>query len=406
MDRHSSHSLRRYLAGAVLVRLADEGSRVALVLLALDRTRSAGLGGALVAALLIPHVVAAPGVGLLTDRARRPHQVVGVAALGFSCALAVAATAVGRVPLVAILAVLLVGGACGPALLGGLTSQLSALVPERALPRAFGLDSLSYNVSGIAGPALAGLLSGVATPGVATLALAGSAAAGALVLASLPLERRSRAVADRPAPRLRDGMLVLLRDRVLGIVTAATSLGQLGAGALPVVAAVLAARLGVPAAGGWLMTAVAAGGLLGSVAWTWRPLPAGRAPAVVMAGSIGMGAPLALVGASPSVLATAGLFVAAGFFLGPLTGALFTTRQDHAPEELQAQVFSLGAGLKTTSAAAGSALAGSIATMPTSGQFLLVAACPVVAGGLGALLLAAVRPRRCRARGAVPAPDG
>jgi MFS family permease len=390
MDQPTSRTLRRYLAGAVLVRLADEGARVALVLLALDRTSSAGLGGGLIAALLIPHVVAAPAVGLVTDRARRPRRVIATAALGFACALAAAPAGLGRVPLAAIVVVLLAGGACGPAVLGGLTSQLSALVPEPALPRAFGLDSLAYNVSGIAGPAVAGLLSGVATPAVATLALAGSAATGAVVLASLPLERRSRQGVDHPPSRLRDGAVAMVSDRVLGVVTAASSLGQLGAGALPVVAALLTSRLDVPAASGWLMTAVAAGGMVGSLTWTWKPVRARRAPLVTMLASIGVGAPLALVGGSPSLLVTAGLFALSGFFLGPFTGALFTTRQNRAPDHLRAQIFSLGGGLKTTSAAAGAALAGTLTHMPTSAQFLLVAGCPLLAGGLGALALGAL----------------
>lgn len=43
-----------YLSAAVLARIADEGARVSLVLLALDRTGSAAIGGTMVAALLIP----------------------------------------------------------------------------------------------------------------------------------------------------------------------------------------------------------------------------------------------------------------------------------------------------------------------------------------------------------------
>ena len=187
--------LRRYLAGAVLTRMADEGARVALVLLALDRTGSAGAGGALVAALLVPHVVAAPAVGLLTDRARSPRLVLAAAAVGFATALAAVAFSLGRVPLALVLVVLLAGGTCGPALTGGLTSQLAALVPERSLPRAFGLDSLSYNVSGIAGPAVAGLCATLVGTGVATVALAMSAARAAACW------RRCRSHAGASAPR-------------------------------------------------------------------------------------------------------------------------------------------------------------------------------------------------------------
>jgi MFS family permease len=395
-DHSRMRRLRRYLVGAVLVRLADEGSRVALVLLALDRAGSAGFGGILIAALLIPHVVAAPAVGLITDRARRPQWVIAVAALGFALGLAIAALTVGRAPGALPIVVLLAGGACGPALLGGLSSQLGSLVPASSLPRGFGFDSLSYNVSGIAGPALAGLLSGLATPAVATFVLAASAAGGAIVLATLPLERRPGHGGECRTPRLRDGTLVLLRDRVLGVVTAVSCVGQLGAGALPVVTAVLCGRLDDPAATGWLLTAVALGGLLGSLFWTWRPLPAPRAPLVVTLTSVGIGLPLGLVACSPSPSAAALLFALSGFFLGPFAGALFTTRHDHSPPRLRAQVFSLGAGLKTTSAAIGAALAGTVAHLPIATQLLLVAACPVVAGVVGTLLLPYAHPRRAR----------
>jgi hypothetical protein len=266
-----------------------------------------------------------------------------------------------------------------------LTSQLPALVPEAALPRAFGIDSLTYNVSGIVGPAVAGACAGLATPGVATVVLAASAACGAAVVATLPLARRPAAA--RPHPPLAAGAAVLVRDRVLAAVTLGSGLGQLGPGALPVVAAVAAGRMHAPAASGWLMTAVAAGGLLGSLMWTWRPAASRHAPAVVMACLVGVGVPLALGAAASSIATLALLFAASGIFLGPFTGALFTARQDRAPEELRAQVFALGAGVKTTTAAAGAALAGTIAQVPTATLLLLAGASPVLAGALGAVLL-------------------
>jgi hypothetical protein len=58
-SRTERAGLRRYLGAAVLIRLADEGARVALVLLALKRLNNAAVGGLLVPTLLIPPVVAA-----------------------------------------------------------------------------------------------------------------------------------------------------------------------------------------------------------------------------------------------------------------------------------------------------------------------------------------------------------
>src|SRR3954463_14486104 len=98
----------------MLLRLADEGARVVLVLLALERGRGAAVGGLLVAALLVPHVVAAGAVGARADRSAGPRRVAAVAAAGFGVALGIAALAVGRLPTPLVLGVLIAGGCCGP----------------------------------------------------------------------------------------------------------------------------------------------------------------------------------------------------------------------------------------------------------------------------------------------------
>jgi MFS family permease len=394
-SRTGTRGLQRYLITAVLVRLADEGARVGLVLLALERTKSAAVGGLLVAVLLVPQVVAAPAIGLLTDRARQPRWVLTISVAGFAASLAAVAFLLGRVPLPVVVAILLLGGCCGPSLTGGLTSQLPTLISESSLPRAFGADSLTYNVSGIAGPALAAVIAGAASAGTATFALAGAAAAGALVLATLPipLHRRSH---DQQKASLTAGFRALLGHRVLGTVTASSTLGQLGLGALPIVAAVLASRQHQPAATGWLMTAIAVGALIGSLLWTWRPVQPAHTPLTVMIALVATGAPLAVAAATTSSLTlTALLFGIAGIAVGPFTGAMFTTRKLYAPDEVQAQVFTISAGLRLTMAAAGAAVGGALAGLPSPTQLIFVASAPLLAGGLGAL---ALRTRAVRAR--------
>jgi hypothetical protein len=135
------------------------------------------------------------------------------------------------------------------------------------------------------------------------------------------------------------------------------------------------------------MTAFAVGALLGSISWILRPATPWQAPAVVMASLVLTGTPLVVAAGSPAPGPLAGLFVVSGFFVGPLTGALFTTRQDHAPDAVRAQVFTLGAGLKITAAAVGVATAGALAQAATATQLLLIAACPILAGAVGALAL-------------------
>jgi MFS family permease len=385
--RSGTKGFQRYLITAVLIRLADEGARVALVLLALERTNSAAVGGLLVAVLLVPQVVAAPAIGLLTDRASQPRWVLTLSVAGFAASMATVAFLLGRVQLPVVVLLLLVGGCCGPSLTGGLTSQLPRLVSESSLPRAFGADSLTYNVSGIAGPAIAAVIAGAAGAVTATVALAGTAATGALVLATVPIPPQ-----DRPPEgerlQLTAGFRALFADRVLGTVTASSSLGQLGLGALPIVAAVIASRQHQPAATGWLMTAVAVGALVGSLLWTWRPAQPARMPMTVMIALIGTAVPLAIAALTTSSLPlTAVLFGLSGISAGPFAGAMFTTRKLYAPDEVQAQVFTISAGLRLTMAAAGAAIGGALAGLPSPTLLIFVAVAPLVAGGLGGLML-------------------
>jgi len=191
-------------------------------------------------------------------------------------------------------------------------------------------------------------------------------------------------------PPLIGGVRAILADRVLRTVTVASSPFQLGPGALAAVAAVFATAHGRPAAPGWLLTSVAVGGLSGSL-WS-RPAAPAHAARTVMFALIGVGAALALAAATTLWLVpTAALFALSGAFLGRFTGVLFTTRQAHAPEAVRAQLFTISAGLKTTTAAAGAALGGSIAHLPPSDQPLLLGSSPFLAGAHGILALAIAR---------------
>jgi hypothetical protein len=79
-----------------------------------------------------------------------------------------------------------------------------------------------------------------------------------------------------------------------------------------------------------------------------------------------------------SLTLTAMLFGISGIAIGPFTGALFTTRKNYAPNEVQAQVFTISAGLRLTMAAAGAAIGGAMAGLPSPTQLLLVASGPTV----------------------------
>lgn len=394
--------LVHYALAALAVRLADTGARVALTLLALERTGGAAAGGVLVAAMLVPHVVAAPVAGLLADRARRPQLLTGAAALLLAGALAVAAVGVGRWPLAVAVGGLLLAGCGGPLLTGGLSSRLGEIVAAERLPRAFGVDAATYNVAGLAGPAVAAAVTALWSAGAATAVLAGLAVVGAAAVATVPMRGGGGAAAAAPA-RLRDGATAIGRSRTLAVVTGTTTLGDVPGGMLPVAAALVAAAAGHAEVAGWLVTSMAGGALLGSLAWTVRPAPAERALPVLAGALVLAGVPLAAAavpGLSLTVVAV--LFAVAGVAQGPLVGAMFTARQVHAPAAVRGQVFTIAAGLRTTAEALGAGLAGLLAGLGAVTVLGTAAAFPLAAAGAG---FAAVRSRRCGRRAAADSPD-
>jgi hypothetical protein len=270
---------------------------------------------------------------------------------------------------------------------GGLTSRLAALAGPGHEARAFGLDSLFYNVAGMAGPAAVGLVAATAGPSTATLTLAVAAGLGALGVATLRLSASDTAAGETRTAGMFNGARAIAQDPALRALTLTTSLGQLGPGGLAVVATTLAAAAHEPAWAGPLLSVIAGGAFVGSLLWTWRPLPASRAPGVTAWAMAGVGVPLALAAAVHSLALTAALFGLSGLFTGPFAAALFLARNQLAPEAIRTQVFTIGAGLKVAASALGAGLIGLAAHLPGSDQLLIVAASPIVAGMAGGVLL-------------------
>ncbi|WP_033262777.1 hypothetical protein [Amycolatopsis vancoresmycina] len=125
--------LARYLTAAVLVRGADSGATVGLLLLAADRHQPAAAGGLLVAALNAPHL-AGPWLAAQLDRARDRRHLLAAAYVGYGVALAAGALALGKLPTVVPIAAVALAGACGPLLTGGLSSVLGDLASTRDAP--------------------------------------------------------------------------------------------------------------------------------------------------------------------------------------------------------------------------------------------------------------------------------
>ncbi|MFG2890620.1 MFS transporter [Streptomyces sp. NPDC048248] len=385
-ERGASPGLRRYLATAFLARLADEGMSVAVLLLTLQRTAGAAQGAFILTAWMAPHVIAAPLVGAMASRLRRPRLFYFGTLGGFAAAVGAMAVLVGRAPTPVTLIVALLGGACGPVVSGGLSSLIAALLPDGApRNRAYALDAAIYNAASVAGPAAVSVLAATVAPGPAVGLLAGAAACAAALAATLPfgsaLPSTTSGLAHRGTMRadVAAGLAAVRRIRELRAITAGTCLAFVGLGGLTTTTVLLGDHRGDPGSGGVLMTAFACGALAGAlVLATWRPtLPE---PHLAAAALFGTGFALAGAALVPSLTACAALFAVAGLCDGPLLTATLRIRAAHAPPAARAQVFTLGAGLKITAAACGAALAGLVAALPPPVLLLCIATLQLCAG--------------------------
>ncbi|GAA2209452.1 hypothetical protein GCM10009850_049100 [Nonomuraea monospora] len=159
--------LTRYMAGAVMARTGDEMSGPALLVTGLAVTGSPLLASSVLAGLTVSAAIGGPLLGVLLDRARRPGWVLGWCLAGYAAGLmAVVGGMVEGVPGGVLVGVAVVTGLLGPALTGGWTAQLPLVVAgSGGLGRATAFDSMSYNVAGLAGPALVGVIASVGDRG-------------------------------------------------------------------------------------------------------------------------------------------------------------------------------------------------------------------------------------------------
>jgi hypothetical protein len=346
-----------YIASATPLRLAMGGATVAIPILAVEELNDVALGGLLVAASLGPAVLAAPVVGALLDRTRHPRAVVAIAGVVAALGLGIGAM-LGLLPTPLVALGLITAGAVAPFFMGGLSSFVTEEIPNER--RAYAVDALSYNLGSVAGPALVAAATALGSARQAMTLMAGAALVGVLGTLATKLK-------PRPVPTgsiwstMGAGLRHIALHRPLAIVTASGTLSQLGGGALSIAAVVVAVeRAGDPHAGAIIVAAFAIGGLVGALATAARP---GRLRPELSMGlgfcTIGL---LTLAAAIDWGLAwTVTMMGLAGLFTASSAAAMLLLRKQQSPATLRSQVFTVGAGLRATAAAAGAALAGAFA---------------------------------------------
>ena len=313
-----------YFLTAVMVRLANEGLRLALILTAAATPAGLKLGGLLVAAFLIPSIVAAPFVGRMADLSNNPTRLYSLAFAFNGIMILLCGISIGHVPSAVTLFIAVIGGSVGPLLMGGLSSLVGTIVPSRLLPRAYAMDVVTYNVSAILAPAVVAAIAGFITPFASLVVLAVLMLLASVNVLRLPIKgSQDRAVIAVPSPI--DGFKALGSIPPLRSTVVATSMASITMGILPVAATMMADDI-FSVNAGVLLSTMAAGALIGSLSYASRPFGTKRPhvmlPFVTLAGAI----PLAILIPVESTYLALALFMLSGIFRGPEGTAQFCTR--------------------------------------------------------------------------------
>jgi MFS family permease len=197
--------------------LSALGDWVAIVALGLY-VKEAADSGLVVAALWVclfgPSVAVAGHAGLLVDRLEATRVLAGVSALGALGAAALALSGGGIAPVLALTGLLgLVFAVSQPAEF----ALVPLLAGERRIHAANGRVETARYVGYAIGPLLGGVLFAVGGLGLAMLVDAATFAAVAGAALALRVRRDGTRAEEAGAPRARDGIVFLFRDRVLSL---------------------------------------------------------------------------------------------------------------------------------------------------------------------------------------------
>jgi MFS family permease len=377
--KEGRYTLVHYLCGALPARLGDEMTGQAILLFGIA-AGSAKLGSSLLAALTFSAAVGGPLLGAILDRARHPGRVLAVALGIYAVGITCIAWLVGHASFWLSLSMALAAGFLMPSISGGWSSRLKSFIADEQMVRASAIDATTFNIVGLAGPALAGLIAGWlgAQWAVAVLVF--------LLLAALPmawsLPKHTSRAEERNAKFIHDvvaGFKVIIANRALLRITLLSVVSYLGIGMLWVVCPLVGLKqFGNAGFGGIMMSVLSVSALIATVAyakWPTKCSPDTIALATTLILAVAM---LFLAFASNIVTILLAMLIA-GLADGPQLAAVFAVRHREAPERYRSQVFTTGASLKITAAAVGVVLAGSLASSSLRWTILVAGVVQVLA---------------------------
>ncbi|SDR13588.1 Predicted arabinose efflux permease, MFS family [Rhizobiales bacterium GAS191] len=371
--------LAALLVAAGLSRLAARMFTLVIVLYALGRFASPALAGWLSFAAVAPGLVVSPLAGALLDRiGARRAVILDMAASAALVAVLAAADRLGIASIPVLAALITLYSLTSPLSAAGIRTLLPRLVPAAARDRANALDTALYAATDVVGPALGGLLIGMAGAGIALLGIA-------LVLVGATLSLLRMRKQDEPAARMHplsflgdamDGLVHVVRNPSLRGLAISYSLFQVTWGALVVlvpvtVAGLAGAALRDPLTGFAFAVAAIAAGLGAILAGQLRLL--GREVPVMTLGMLVTACAIWPLAPNFGLIGLVLGLVVAGLAEGPVDVGLLTLRQRRTEPHRLGRVLSISISLNISGFPLGSALAGLLAAHSLSLAFAAAA---------------------------------
>jgi MFS family permease len=378
----------RLFASALLARLPQGMSSLAVLLLVRESTHSYAAAGVAVGAEALMSAASAPVIGRLIDRLGR-ERVLVPCALSYALALALLVVAAQAHAGGAVLVVL---SALAGALLPPIAPTVRALLrdvfaEESVRERAYALEAVAQELIWIAGPLIVAAVIAFASPAIAVLLLGAQSVAGTLLFVRAPLARRPGADVD---PSGRAGALAsrALRGLLVPIALMGSALGATEVG-LPA----LALHAGSRSDTGVLLALWSLGSMTGGL-WfggrVWRASLWTRY-AVLLVAAVACTAPLI---AARSLAAGAVCTVLSGLTIAPVFSCQYALVGHSVTPGTETEAFTWVTAALVTGIAVGSAAGGGLVSAAGfSSAFVFAVAATACAAAMALVTRAAAQRR-------------
>jgi predicted MFS family arabinose efflux permease len=359
---------------------------LAIILYTLRRFGSPALTGWVACAAFGPGLIASPFAGALLDRLRAPLAIIVDMLITAGLLLAlIFIDQAGQLGPASLIVLVTMCSLTSPLSASGIRVLVPRLVPADGLERANALDTGSYALIEVVGPALAGGLFGFAGPAATMMVIVIFYALAATSL--IPILRATKTpTARRPTTLIGEavaGLAHIARHPTLRGLAIAYSIYQMSWGVLLVVVPVAVIHALGPTANadltvGALWAACGlAGGLGALLAGQVRSI--GRERQIIGLSIAAMAVAIYPLAASLGLYGLAAGIMIMGFLEGPADVGLLTLRQRRTAPEWLGRVLTVSMSLNVSGLPLGSAIGGSLVSYSVDAALIFAAMASVIA---------------------------